>query len=418
MEKSNHDQHQAISDVSQLCYSLSKTKIQTEEQKNADIENILSCFHLNGCVILNSDCPKTETDINNLDSNVVQNIQENGELCSSDISRKLEVKSHLYNTMMDLVHHIDVIYALSEEGHEALKEKRAKKFGSSKDNGENEIEIVKMQGGKETNFTPLYKFDTLSYIPIIKEPFHLTLCNYSSLTEENDNISDNNKNNLSTEEMLVEGKERNIQLNVSPARYFGITRVARLGLGKKNIHFDPYDSKCHIAMAEFASYFGLTKLIQDYVGNDNVTVVETGMSYTRGGGEGLEWHADGEKGEVTVIMTMDNLQVDQGGLGILLGSHIKLQRNQRNDEEGEGKEQENHHEHANAHEENEEDEEDFDKQIANFATIHQDNHDVNKIYYYRAWHPILFDARLLHCAYKSTSFKRRVILWWIYNVEN
>lgn len=160
------------------------------------------------------------------------------------------------------------------------------------------------------------------------------------------------------------------------------------------------------------------------------------MSYTRGGGDGLEWHADGEKGEVTVIMTMEDLALDQGGLGILLSSHVKLKRGEAfhaNEGEehgvqkkakivGEQQQQVEKEEEIQKVEEEEENGEkediDFDEQITQFAKFHKDNHNVNKTYYYKAWQPILFDARLLHCAYKSVSSKRRVILWWIYNIEN
>ncbi len=55
--------------------------------------------------------------------------------------------------------------------------------------------------------------------------------------------------------------------------------------------------------------------------------VETGLSITRpnyngviGAGEGMEWHSDGAKGEFTVLMSLYDVEENQGSLGIIPGS--------------------------------------------------------------------------------------------------
>lgn len=164
---------------------------------------------------------------------------------------------------------------------------------------------------------------------------------------------------------------------------WGIRRLAKIGTGKTNIHFDMYGgSVCHDAMAKLGEDNGLTALIREYCGED-CTLSETGVSLTGPSGGGLEWHIDGAEGECTVIMSLDDVQPEQGMLGLVLGSHTMLDRDA---------------------------EEDFDVQIEGVV-----KREKRSAYAYRAGKPIVFDARLIHSAEESKSERTRVILWWIYN---
>jgi hypothetical protein len=222
-------------------------------------------------------------------------------------------------------------------------------------------------------------------------------------------------------------------LNAEQRRALGITRIAQIGAGKKNVHFDPYVSSRsisssnggdgngegngrprhpHAAMEALAEAAGLARLIRAYCGED-VTLAETGLSITRPGGGGLEWHADGREGECTVIMSVDDLPPAMGALLLILGSHEALDR---------------------------ETSEDFDAEI--LEVVAREERDKKVVYAYRRGQPIVFDARTLHAAEGSdvvvdggeedgggwqgeegeataaaatTPKGWRVILWWIFN---
>lgn len=170
----------------------------------------------------------------------------------------------------------------------------------------------------------------------------------------------------------------------------------------------------HAVMEALAKAAGVEALIKAYCGED-VTVAETGLSITRPGGGGLEWHADGRAGECTVIMSVDDLPSEMGKLGVILGSHEALDRDTS---------------------------EDFDAEISGVVEREaRENQNAGKVSYaYRAGQPIVVDARTLHAAEGSsvgvevgheeegqqeedgegerqgtTPKGYRVILWWIYN---
>lgn len=50
---------------------------------------------------------------------------------------------------------------------------------------------------------------------------------------------------------------------------------------------------------------------------------ESGLSVTRPGGEGMEWHADGTDGEATVLVSLADVSADLGCLGMIPGSHAE-----------------------------------------------------------------------------------------------
>ena len=84
-----------------------------------------------------------------------------------------------------------------------------------------------------------------------------------------------------------------------------------------------------------------------------------------------------------MIMSLEDISEEQGRLGVLLGSHVALDRDMCDD---------------------------FDEEI---LEVVKSSH---PLYYpYREGKPILFDARLLHEAEPNGSNRRRVILWWIFN---
>ena len=170
-------------------------------------------------------------------------------------------------------------------------------------------------------------------------------------------------------------------------------------------------------MEALAKAAGVEALIKAYCGED-VTLAETGLSITRPGGGGLEYHADGRAGECTVIMSVDDLPPEMGKLGVILGSHEALDRDTS---------------------------EDFDAEILEVVEREErearENQNAGKVSYaYRAGQPIVFDARTLHAAegssvgvkvgdeeegqqeedgegerQETTPKGYRVILWWIYN---
>jgi hypothetical protein len=224
------------------------------------------------------------------------------------------------------------------------------------------------------------------------------------------------------------------------------------------VHFDPYTTNTttntdthtpthpHTIMSHLAEASGVATLIRAYCGED-VTLAETGISITRPGGCGLEWHADGREGECTVIMSLDDIEPEMGRLGVLMGSHVMVDRDECEDfdeailevvrrEEEREKEREMCA-HTQAHLQKE-------KKGEIHTHTHQDlNAEGKKVMYaYRKGQPIVFDARMLHVAEgcqeednrkkkeeeeeeeemegdgeggRIDAEKYRVILWWIYN---
>jgi len=235
-------------------------------------------------------------------------------------------------------------------------------------------------------------------------------------------------------------------LSAEARRALGITRIAKIGTGKKNVHFDPYyfssspspaaknqplqqrpaaaaataaapatpptsssSSRTslhpHSAMEALAETAGIASVIRAYCGEE-VTLAETGLSITRPGGEGLEWHADGREGECTVIMSVEDIGGRKGRLGVVRKSHLMLDRNES---------------------------EDFDQELLEVVEREGGREGGMVWYAYRKGQPIVFDARTVHAAEGSKGEggeekeegegeggregwgEYRVILWWIYN---
>jgi len=226
-------------------------------------------------------------------------------------------------------------------------------------------------------------------------------------------------------------------LSAEDRRALGITRIAKIGTGKKNVHFDPYYSSAvktqplqqqrpaapaaaagaaapstssssspptslhpHSAMEALAETAGIAAVIRAYCG-EQVTLAETGLSITRPGGEGLEWHADGREGECTVIMSVEDIGGGKGRLGVVRKSHLMLDRDEC---------------------------EDFDRELLEVVeraeAEEEGGMEGGMVWYaYRKGQPIVFDARTVHAAEGSKGEEGgrdgwgeyRVILWWIYN---
>eukprot|EP01004_Peranema_trichophorum_P007720 NODE_6494_length_879_cov_26.149471_g5899_i0.p1 GENE.NODE_6494_length_879_cov_26.149471_g5899_i0~~NODE_6494_length_879_cov_26.149471_g5899_i0.p1 ORF type:complete len:255 (+),score=49.09 NODE_6494_length_879_cov_26.149471_g5899_i0:52-765(+) len=169
-----------------------------------------------------------------------------------------------------------------------------------------------------------------------------------------------------------------VQLDV---KELGVTRKPKLGNGKTNVHFEPYGSRIHQALSTLSMENHVHELVTTYLGKDCI-LSETGLSITRPGGDGLEWHADGYEGECTVIMSLDDVEMDQGPLGLVCGSHLAYDRSEV---------------------------EDFDDEIQKIVSTCPITW-----YPYRAGVPVIFDGRTLHSAKPNLSDKFRVIFWWIY----
>jgi hypothetical protein len=152
-----------------------------------------------------------------------------------------------------------------------------------------------------------------------------------------------------------------------------LVRLPRIGRGKHNIHFDPFESDCHRALVDLAERAGLTQMLTCHANSTSVSIAncrvndvdeadgdevvrkvcsirETGMSMTRPvpssvssspslpheqvimgddgmfmGGDGMEWHSDGSRGEYTVLTSLDaDIEENIGTLGMVPGSHLEF----------------------------------------------------------------------------------------------
>jgi len=96
-----------------------------------------------------------------------------------------------------------------------------------------------------------------------------------------------------------------------------------LGSGKHNIHFDQYESKYHEKLNEISQIYELENLLSIY--HDKKCVLrETGISITHPvidgvSGEGMEYHSDGSLGENTVLLSLFDIDPNQGGLKVFPG---------------------------------------------------------------------------------------------------
>ena len=171
------------------------------------------------------------------------------------------------------------------------------------------------------------------------------------------------------ERLEVDGQE----LSKDAKEEFGLVRAPPVGLGKTNVHFEEYESEEHAALEKLASQSRFDLIVREYVGCE-CSLYEAGASITTAGGEGMEFHRDGNEGEVTILMSLSDIPEEQGQLGVIPGSH-------KNTEEQMAK---------------------IDDSRAFWLS-------------YRAGEPMVIDARTQHAVRPNVSSETRVILWFIYN---
>lgn len=176
--------------------------------------------------------------------------------------------------------------------------------------------------------------------------------------------------------------------------HLNITRMPRIGNGKHNIHFDPQFSVQHSQLQKLTERANLDKILSNYMGKE-CSLRETGISITRPtmklgaeslqvAGEGMEWHSDGSKGEATVLMSIQDIDPSMGCLQVVPRSHLDYV-------DGIGHEEE---------------------QLASKIFIINEK----KVdYAYRAFQPIIIDARTLHSVSNNISDNWRVVVWFIFD---
>lgn len=129
-----------------------------------------------------------------------------------------------------------------------------------------------------------------------------------------------------------------------------ILKLPRIGKGKHNIHFDPEFSSEHMLLEKMATEMHITEILEIYLGK-KCSLRETGLTLTRPlfiftkeqindiddidlvktvdsnennlevAGEGMEWHSDGPRGEVTVLVSFNQVTDQMGSLRVLPSSH-------------------------------------------------------------------------------------------------
>ena len=186
-------------------------------------------------------------------------------------------------------------------------------------------------------------------------------------------------NGLSSAEAAKRLEEDGQNLSEEVKNEFGLVRAPPVGDGKTNVHFDEYESPEHGAMERLARQSRFEDIVSSYIGRP-CTLYEAGASITTPGGEGMEWHRDGTEGEVTVLMSLSNVEADQGQLGVIPRSHKGAKLEKLKDEE---------------------------------LTAADDDKAV--WYSYRAGCPMIIDARTQHSVRDNVSQDKRCILWYIYN---
>ena len=95
---------------------------------------------------------------------------------------------------------------------------------------------------------------------------------------------------------------------------FGVSRLPRVNAGKKNVHFTD-DSLLHAALAKLAAAAGVAELLAAAHGSP-LTLSESGLSLTRAGGSGMEWHSDGGVGENTVDIANSSSRIAQSDIDL------------------------------------------------------------------------------------------------------
>lgn len=163
-------------------------------------------------------------------------------------------------------------------------------------------------------------------------------------------------------------------------RRWGLSRVPRVSRAKKNLHFMEA-SALHLTLASLAADAGLEALLSRAAGGARVTLAETGLSLTAGGGCGMEWHADGGlPGEFTVLLALADVAPEQGELGLVPGSHASFAP-------GEGP-------------------------AAALAA-----YPARAWYAYRAGQPVVVDGGTLHAAADNATAAMRCVAWLIFTAE-
>lgn len=215
--------------------------------------------------------------------------------------------------------------------------------------------------------------------------------------------------------------------------HWNIVRSPRINPGKHNIHFDPFLSEHHAALADMASSSCLSDLLteyqyklevsrleKDFDGNNSdndmtrktCSLRETGLSLTapvKGKlnvnsnqslfGNGMELHSDGCRGENTVLLSFDDISFEQGPLLVSPGSHHDYV-------DGIGHAPENLLRTIESVLNNQSPDVSMDKVVNNVRHVLH--------YSYAAGNPMVIDARTLHGALPNSSDSWRVICWFIY----
>lgn len=161
-------------------------------------------------------------------------------------------------------------------------------------------------------------------------------------------------------------------------RKWGVTRVPRVNSRKKNVHFS---QECHLhsCLSRLAVAAGLAELLSSHLGR-RVSLSETGLSLTLGGGSGMEWHADGGSEEATVLMSLADVPAAQGALGVVPRSHVAYVEGQD-------------------------------------PAVVLENLPERVWHAYKAGCPVVVDARTLHAAADNMTEQLRCVVWMIFNAE-
>jgi hypothetical protein len=224
--------------------------------------------------------------------------------------------------------------------------------------------------------------------------------------------------------------------------FWSVVRTPRINPGKHNIHFDPYESEQHRALAALAEQAGLAEMLTRYQrevelvdtteegegrgGQTSrpkcVSLRETGLSLTAPSfllanaetsrpdaepgtadrvsmamfGNGMELHSDGPRGENTMLMSFESISFEQGPLLLSPGSH-----NDYIDGTGHRPEKVTQLEQS------------LFPSTGGAGDATGGRRAVQQ-YMYRAGEPMVIDSRTLHGALPNKSSKWRVICWYIF----
>ena len=122
----------------------------------------------------------------------------------------------------------------------------------------------------------------------------------------------------------------------------------------------------------------------------------------------MEWHADGTRGEATVLLALQDVPTEAGALGIVPASHLRYSARKASTMQSGGDEATN----ANASDACACGDGDEDQVAAVMAQC------APPVWYaYRRGMPALLDARTLHAAADNVSDGLRAVVWLIYTQE-